>query len=77
VSGSLENRVTEYVDHLHEHFVDPCIVENGAYRLPTQPGYSAEMLAASVEEFRFPDGGYWSSAASESSSWTKSSVANR
>lgn len=59
VSGSLENRVTEYVDHLHEHFVDPCIVEDGAYRLPTAPGYSAEMLRTSVDEFRFPDGGYW------------------
>lgn len=59
VSGSLENRVTEYVDHLHEHFVDPCIVEDGAYRLPTAPGYSAEMLGTSVDEFRFPDGGYW------------------
>jgi L-fuconate dehydratase len=59
VSGSLENRVTEYVDHLHEHFVDPCIVDDGAYRLPTAPGYSAEMLGTSVEEFRFPDGGYW------------------
>ena len=43
VSGSLEGRVTEYVDHLHEHFVDPCIVDDGAYRLPTAPGYSAEM----------------------------------
>ena len=37
VSGSLEGRVTEFVDHLHEHFVDPCIVENGAYRVPTAP----------------------------------------
>ena len=77
VSGSLEGRVTEYVDHLHEHFVDPCIVEDGAYRLPAAPGYSAEMLAASVEEFRFPDGPYWSAAAKESSSWTKSSVASK
>jgi L-fuconate dehydratase len=63
VSGSLENRVTEYVDHLHEHFVDPCIVENGAYRLPQLPGYSAEMHEASVAEFSFPLGGYWSSRA--------------
>jgi L-fuconate dehydratase len=61
VSGSLENRVTEYVDHLHEHFVDPCIVTGGAYQLPVAPGYSAEMFAESVAEFRFPDGGYWSS----------------
>ncbi|MGV8895226.1 MAG: L-fuconate dehydratase [Rhodoglobus sp.] len=61
VSGSLEGRVTEFVDHLHEHFVDPCIVENGAYVLPTQPGYSAEMFTASVEEFTFPTGSYWTS----------------
>ena len=59
VSGSLENRVTEFVDHLHEHFVDPCIVENGAYRLPAQPGYSAEIHESSLAEFAFPDGTYW------------------
>jgi L-fuconate dehydratase len=68
VSGSLENRVTEYVDHLHEHFVDPCIVENGAYQLPTAPGYSAEMLAASVQQFEFPNGAYWAASAIASSS---------
>lgn len=59
VSGSLEGRVTEFVDHLHEHFVDPCIVENGAYVLPNQPGYSAEMFEASVAEFSFPNGTFW------------------
>ena len=59
VSGSLEDRVTEYVDHLHEHFTDPCVVENAAYRMPAKPGYSAEMKAQSIEEFRFPDGSYW------------------
>jgi L-fuconate dehydratase len=62
VSGTLENRVTEFVDHLHEHFVDPCIVENGAYRLPASPGYSAEMFAESVADYSFPDGRYWVSA---------------
>jgi L-fuconate dehydratase len=77
VSGSLENRVTEYVDHLHEHFVDPCIVEGGAYRVPTAPGYSAEMVAASVDEYRYPDGSYWASKLRESSPWTKSSIANK
>ncbi|GHF22842.1 L-fuconate dehydratase [Pseudolysinimonas yzui] len=77
VSGSLEGRVTEYVDHLHEHFVEPCIVEAGAYRLPMAPGYSAEMHPASIERFRFPDGDYWAGAASESSSWRKSSIASR
>jgi L-fuconate dehydratase len=66
VSGSLENRVTEFVDHLHEHFVEPCIVENGAYVLPTAPGYSAEMFDASVAEYSFPNGTYWASAASAS-----------
>lgn len=59
VSGSLEGRVTEYVDHLHEHFTDPCIVVDGNYVLPSLPGYSAEMHAESIAEFSFPDGGYW------------------
>lgn len=66
VSGTLENRVTEFVDHLHEHFVDPCIVEDGAYRLPSQPGYSAQMHAASVAEYTYPDGPRWSARLQES-----------
>jgi L-fuconate dehydratase len=77
VSGDLEGRVTEYVDHLHEHFADPCIVEGGAYRLPTAPGYSAEILPASIEEYRFPDGSYWAAAGIASSSSTKTSIASR
>ena len=60
VSGSLDGRVTEYVDHLHEHFEDPCVIEDGAYRLPTQPGYSARMFDSSIETYSYPDGGYWS-----------------
>ena len=59
VRVSLEGRVTEYVDHLHEHFVDPCVVEGGAYACPTAPGYSAEMASGSIEEFAYPDGSYW------------------
>jgi L-fuconate dehydratase len=59
VSGTTEDRVTEFVDHLHEHFTDPCIVEDGAYVLPSMPGYSAEMFPASVAEYAFPDGAYW------------------
>jgi L-fuconate dehydratase len=62
VSGSLEGRVTEYVDHLHEHFVDPCVVRGGAYVLPSAPGYSAEMYRESIETFRFPDGSYWAAS---------------
>jgi L-fuconate dehydratase len=63
VSGTLENRVTEFVDHLHEHFVDPCIVENGAYKVPMAPGYSAQIHESSLAEFSFPDGSYWAGVA--------------
>ena len=59
VSGSLEDRVTEFVDHLHEHFIDPCIVANGHYRLPARPGYSAELRDETVQRYRFPEGQYW------------------
>jgi L-fuconate dehydratase len=59
VSGSLEGRVTEFVDHLHEHFVAPCVVRHGAYVLPGAPGYSAEMHRSSIDEFAFPSGSYW------------------
>ncbi|SDK58583.1 L-fuconate dehydratase [Arthrobacter sp. ok362] len=62
VSGSLEGRVTEFVDHLHEHFVDPCIVRDGAYVLPSLPGYSAEMFETTLAEFSFPAGTYWAKA---------------
>jgi L-fuconate dehydratase len=59
VSGSLDGRVTEYVDHLHEHFVDPCVVKNGAYVLPSRPGYSAEMYEDSIAKYSYPSGDYW------------------
>ena len=63
ISGSKEGRMIEYVDHLHEHFVDPVVIERGAYRLPTRPGYSAEMLATSLARYRYPDGEEWAGAA--------------
>ncbi|SDT28194.1 L-fuconate dehydratase [Friedmanniella luteola] len=59
VSGSTEGRVAEYVDHLHEHFVDPCVVKDAAYVLPTQPGYSAQMHPASLDVYAYPAGSYW------------------
>ena len=59
VSGSLENRVVEWVDHLHEHFRYPAVVEDGRYRVPRDAGYSIEMLPASLEEFAFPSGAAW------------------
>ena len=49
----------EYVDHLHEHFVDPVEVRAGRYRVPTRPGYSAEMRPESLARFAFPDGAAW------------------
>ena len=60
VSGSLENRVVEYVDHLHEHFVDPVVVRDGRYRAPRAPGYSIEMKPESIARFSYPGGPAWS-----------------
>jgi L-fuconate dehydratase len=62
VSGSLENRVVEWVDHLHEHFRHPAVVQNGRYRVPRDAGYSIEMLPSSLEEFAFPSGAAWAPA---------------
>jgi L-fuconate dehydratase len=59
VSASLENRVLEYVDHLHEHFVDPVVIRNGRYMPPQRPGYSIEMHAASLDQHDFPYGPVW------------------
>ena len=56
ISGEKDDRRIEYVDHLHEHFEDPCIVENGAYQTPTKPGFSIQIKAATFEEFRFRAG---------------------
>lgn len=58
VGGDNPERVVEFVDHLHEHFVEPTVVERARYRLPRQPGY-AEIKAESLERFRFPDGAAW------------------
>ncbi|MCH7232859.1 fuconate dehydratase [Glycomyces sp. L485] len=59
VSASMEDRVIEYVDHLHEHFIDPTVIKNGRYQAPTAPGFSAEMRAESLQRFTFPDGPEW------------------
>jgi len=59
VSASLDNRVLEYVDHLHEHFVDPVVIRDGRYMPPANPGYSAALKAASLAEHTFPTGAAW------------------
>ncbi|MGD9704650.1 MAG: enolase C-terminal domain-like protein [Acidimicrobiia bacterium] len=60
ISGELDGRVIEFVDHLHQHFVDPVAVVDGHYVAPTAPGFGARMHADSVSNFRFPDGPAWS-----------------
>lgn len=59
VSASLEDRVLEYVDHLHEHFLDPVRMRAGRYLAPTAPGYSIAMRPESLADHRFPDGAAW------------------
>ena len=59
VSGTLEDRVIEYVDHLHEHFVDPVVIERGRYRAPLRPGFSSELTPDALAEHLFPDGAVW------------------
>ena len=59
VSCSLEDRVIEFVDHLHEHFLDPVRIVRGAYQLPRRPGYSIEMKPESLEAYAFPHGSVW------------------
>jgi len=55
ISGSKDGRVIEFVDHLHEHFLDPCRIENAAYMPPTKPGYSIEMKPESIKQYEYID----------------------
>lgn len=59
VSGSMERRMIEYVDHLHEHFVDPVRINRGRYLVPIAPGYSIEILPDSLQKYAFPEGMAW------------------
>ena len=68
VSGSLEGRVTEYVDHLHDHFVSPCVMRNGRYSAPSVAGTSITMKPASLAEHTFPHGGIWQHVLANSTS---------
>lgn len=62
VSGSLDGRIAEFVDHLHEHFLDPVVIKNGRYMPPTAPGYSITMRPASLDAHEFPNGPVWRTA---------------
>jgi L-fuconate dehydratase len=63
VSASLDNRVIEFVDHLHEHFLTPVQIRNGRYLLPTAPGYSIQIREESLTRFAYPTGEAWSDPA--------------
>lgn len=62
VSGRLDGRMIEYVDHLHEHFRDPVVIREGRYILPLTAGYTAEILPASLARYRYPAGAEWAEA---------------
>jgi L-fuconate dehydratase len=68
LSGSQDHRAIEYVDHLHEHFVEPVVVRGGRYLAPTAPGAGARMHRSSVEAFAFPAGAEWVTAGSPAAS---------
>lgn len=59
VSATMQDRVIEYVDHLHEHFLDPVRITGGRYAAPSRPGLSAQMHPASLKEYAYPDGPVW------------------
>ncbi|MFG2944556.1 enolase C-terminal domain-like protein [Streptomyces adustus] len=59
LSGTTDDRVIEYVDHLHEHFVDPVVVRDGHYTAPTAPGFSAALRPDSIERYTYPGGTFW------------------
>lgn len=63
LSGTMEGRMIEYVDHLHEHFIDPVVMKHGRYQAPGKPGASQEMIADSRIAFSFPDGSEWKTSA--------------
>ena len=68
ISGSMEDRAIEFVDHLHEHFIDPVRIRLGRYLAPTAAGFSAEMRLESIERYTFPNGAAWKLDASSGNS---------
>jgi L-fuconate dehydratase len=59
IGGARDDRMVEHAAHLHEHFVDPIVIRDGAYRMTDAPGFSVAFREESVAAFRFPDGAYW------------------
>jgi L-fuconate dehydratase len=65
LTGTTEDRVIEFVDHLHEHFLEPVGIRAGHYTAPTAPGFSAEMHPASIAAYTYPDGSFWAADLAE------------
>jgi len=65
VSGTMDDRVIEWVDHLHDHFLDPAVVRDGRYLAPTEPGFSARLKDETLADFRYPDGPVWTALGTE------------
>lgn len=63
ISGRMEDRAIEYVDHLHEHFVDPARIREGRYLAPALPGFSTRLREESLREYGYPDGTAWATVA--------------
>ncbi|MBD0421561.1 L-fuconate dehydratase [Streptomyces sp. TRM S81-3] len=59
LSGTTENRVIEFVDHLHEHFVTPVLIRDGHYQAPAAAGFSAEMHPGTLTAYAYPNGTFW------------------
>jgi len=59
LTGTTDGRMIEWIDHLHEHFVNPAIVTGGRYQAPSAPGFSTELKPESIAEFSFPAGAAW------------------
>jgi L-fuconate dehydratase len=53
ITGEKDSKRIEFVDHLHEHFLDPCVVRNGSYMAPSQPGFSIEIKPQTLIDFTF------------------------
>ena len=66
VGASLEGRVLEYVDHLHEHFVDPVVIRDAHYIAPSAPGYSITMKPELLHDYDFNGGPVWAAGGAAS-----------
>jgi L-fuconate dehydratase len=65
ITGKMQDRAIEFVDHLHQHFVEPVRVISGRYLIPAAPGFSAEMRSESLQRYRFPNGAAWTAPTSD------------